>query len=205
VAGQIQWTHYDGQNFIPTFFNQNDYLAEFAYYIHDAKAQPFVKYESFKYVAAAEQDDINLVITLTARAMRPDLRIISRVNEASWHDRIVRAGANVVQSPYPSYGMSLATLAIAPTVLDFHALPLLGLGTEEIEVQDGSSYVGFRLSELERLHHGVHIVGLRREERLQRWTDVDDAIRSGDVLVALGTPEALRSMEDRAGQPSSIP
>jgi voltage-gated potassium channel len=152
-------------------------------------------------VVAAERDDINLVITLTARALQPKLRIISRVNEASWHDRIVRAGADVVQSPYRSYGLSLATSALTPTVLEFHALPLLGLGTEEVEVQLGSRYVGFGLAELERLQHGVHIVGLRRDQRLQRWTDVLDGIRPGDVLVALGTPEALQSMADEAAHP----
>src|SRR5579875_88737 len=59
-------------------------------------------------IAAAEEDAINLVVTLTARALRPDLRIISRVNEARWQDRILRAGASVAQSPYRSYGLSLA-------------------------------------------------------------------------------------------------
>lgn len=55
VAGQIQWMHYDGQDFIKTIANQNDYLAELAYYIHGANTQPFVKYEDFKYVASTEQ------------------------------------------------------------------------------------------------------------------------------------------------------
>jgi len=145
-------------------------------------------------VAAADKDDINLVITLTARALRQDLRIISRVNEAGWRDRIIRAGADVAQSPYPSYGLSLATSALSPRVVDFHTLPLLGLGTEEIEVSPGSPFLGRHLRELEGLHAGVHIVGLRRDRSLTVWSDVDDEIRPGDVLVALGTPEALRSL-----------
>jgi voltage-gated potassium channel len=149
-------------------------------------------------IAAAEQDDINLVITLTARALRADLRIVSRVNEAGWRDRIVRAGADVAQSPYPSYGVSLATAALSPTVLDFHALPLLGLGTEEIEVSSGSAYVGQQLGAVGHLHPSVHIVGLRRDRQLQRWTEVDDGIKPGDVLVALGTSESLRSLSEGA-------
>ncbi len=149
-------------------------------------------------VAAAEQDDINLVITLTARALRPGLRIVSRVNEAGWRDRIVRAGADVALSPYPSYGISLATSPISPRVLDFHSLPLLGLGTEEIEVRGESPYVGRQLGDLSRAHAGVHIVGLRRDRRLQRWTDVAGEVRAGDVLVALGTPDALRSLAEGA-------
>jgi len=145
-------------------------------------------------VASADQDDVNLVITLTARALQPDLRIISRVNEAGWRDRIIRAGADVAQSPYPSYGITLASSALRPQVLDFHTLPLLGLSTEEIEVTPGSRFEGRRLGELEGLHRGVHIIGLRRDQRLHRWSDVEDGIRPGDVLVVLGTPEALGSL-----------
>jgi voltage-gated potassium channel len=145
-------------------------------------------------VAAAEQDDINLVITLTARALRPDLRIVSRVNEAGWRDRIVRAGADVAQSPYPSYGLSLASSAISPDILDMHSLPLLGLGTEEIEVSPDSPLVGRYLSDLGEAAPGVHVVGLRRDQQLQRWHDVEGAIRVGDILVALGTPDFLRAL-----------
>jgi len=149
-------------------------------------------------VAAAEQDDINLVITLTARALRADLRIVSRVNEAGWRDRIVRAGADVAESPYPSYGLSLASSAIRPDILDMHLLPLLGFGTEEIEISADSPLVGRRLSELGESANGVHVIGLRRAQRLQRWHDVEGDIRAGDILVALGTPELLRALARQA-------
>jgi voltage-gated potassium channel len=145
-------------------------------------------------VAAAEQDDINLVITLTARALRADLRIVSRVNEAGWRDRIVRAGADVAESPYPSYGLSLASSAISPDILDMHLLPLLGLSTEEIEVSARSALVGRSLADFADAGLGVHVVGLRRDQRLQRWHDVEGDIRAGDVLVALGTPDLLRAL-----------
>ena len=145
-------------------------------------------------IAAAEHDNVNLIITLTARAVRPGLRIISRVNEAAWRDRIVRAGADIAQSPYPSYGMSLATCALTPGVLDVHGLPTLGLGTEEIEVSKGSPFVGRSLVEIDTAHSGVFIAGLRRDAQLRRWDDVDGPIVPGDVVVALGTPEFLREL-----------
>jgi uncharacterized protein with PhoU and TrkA domain len=75
-----------------------------------------------------------------------------------------------------------------------HSLPILGLGTEEIEVSAHSPLVGRRLSEIGEAAPGVHVVGLRRDQRLQRWHDVDGEIRAGDVLVALGTPDFLRAL-----------
>jgi voltage-gated potassium channel len=149
-------------------------------------------------VAAADSDEVNLIVTLTARALRRDLRIVSRVNEAGWRDRMTRAGADVALSPYASYGMSLAASAVSPAVLDVHSLPLLGLGTEEVEVSEGSPLVGQTPSSVSEAHPGVLVVGLRRDSRLHRWHDVNGAIAPGDVLVALGTPESLAALADRS-------
>ena len=55
---------------------------------------------------------------------------------------MTQTGADVALSPYDSYGMSLAASAVTPAFLDVHNLPLLGLGTEEVEVSDGSPLVG---------------------------------------------------------------
>jgi hypothetical protein len=60
VAAQLQYYHYDGRTKFPTIPNQNDYLLEAAYYVHQAKVQPFLKYESQNFVAAANAaKDIN--------------------------------------------------------------------------------------------------------------------------------------------------
>ncbi|MFI5041336.1 MAG: potassium channel family protein [Acidimicrobiales bacterium] len=145
-------------------------------------------------IAAADGDDTNLVVVLTARALRPDLRIVSRVNDAAWAERIRRAGADVAQSPYRSYGMTLAASAVTPAVLDMHELPLLGLGTEEIEVSARSRYADRPLRELRDAHPGVFIVGMRHEQRLRPWHDVDGTISAGDILVVLGTEQSLRAL-----------
>ena len=142
-------------------------------------------------VAATEEDSINLIVVLTARALRPNLRIVSRVNEVSWLQRIQRAGADIVESPYQTYGMSLAAAAVSPAVFDLHDLPLLGFGAREIVVPPTSSMVGRDLAELAAAHPAVRVVGLRRNGELRPWYDVDSALAASDVLVAVGTPEHL--------------
>lgn len=60
VATQFQYYHYDGRTKFTAIPNQNDYLLEGAYYVHQAKIQPFLKYESQNFVAAANASkDIN--------------------------------------------------------------------------------------------------------------------------------------------------
>ena len=53
IAAQFQFAHYDGRTKFLGIPNQNDYLFEAGYYVHRAKAQPFLKFESQNFVAAA--------------------------------------------------------------------------------------------------------------------------------------------------------
>ena len=60
VAGQFQYYHYNGKTKFTAIPNQNDYLLEAAYYVHQAKVQPFLKYESQTFVDAVNAaKDIN--------------------------------------------------------------------------------------------------------------------------------------------------
>jgi hypothetical protein len=60
IGGQFQYFHYDGRQKFTAIADQNDWFVEGAYYLHKAKAQPFVKFETQKFVAAANSTkDIN--------------------------------------------------------------------------------------------------------------------------------------------------
>jgi Phosphate-selective porin O and P len=48
-----QGVHYDGGKFLTTLPRQNDYLAEFGYYIAPSKIQPFVKFEDQKFTVTS--------------------------------------------------------------------------------------------------------------------------------------------------------
>ncbi|HXO27241.1 MAG TPA: porin [Thermoanaerobaculia bacterium] len=51
IAGQVQWSHYDGESFLPAPARQNDYLVELAYFASALKAQPFAKFERQRFSA----------------------------------------------------------------------------------------------------------------------------------------------------------
>jgi voltage-gated potassium channel len=142
-------------------------------------------------VAACDSDAENLVVVLTARSMSAHLRIVSRVNEAAWIDRIIQAGADVAQSPYSFYGMSLAASAASSIVLDLHSLPLLGLATEEIQVPLASPLIGRNLAQILQSHPFLQVVGLRREGMLRPWHAIEDVVQAEDILLVLGPPEHL--------------
>ncbi len=55
IGGQFQYFHYDGRDKFTAIPDQNDWFVEAAYYFHRAKVQPFGKFESQQFVAAANR------------------------------------------------------------------------------------------------------------------------------------------------------
>ena len=53
IGGQFQYYHYDGRQKFAAIPDQNDWFVEGAYYVHQAKTQPFVKFDNQSFVAAA--------------------------------------------------------------------------------------------------------------------------------------------------------
>ena len=142
-------------------------------------------------VVAAHDDATNLVVVLTARALNPKLRIVARVNEPAWYDRICRAGADSALSPYESYGIALAASAFDASVVGVQDLPTLGLRAREVAVLPGSPVVGMSLRDLAVAHPDVLVVGIRRESEITRWHEIPGPISVGDVIVILGEPSAM--------------
>lgn len=53
IGGQFQYYHYDGRQKFTSIANQHDWFVEGGYYVHQAKVQPFGKFESQQFVAEA--------------------------------------------------------------------------------------------------------------------------------------------------------
>ena len=66
-------------------------------------------------ICAVDSDAANVFITLTARALNPDLRIVARASERASIDKLVRASADEVVSPYGLTGRRMAVLAVQPS------------------------------------------------------------------------------------------
>jgi voltage-gated potassium channel len=136
-------------------------------------------------------DPSNAVVALTARSLAPDLRIVARVTDAAWRDRLMRAGASHVVSVYESVGASMAATALDAEVLGVLAIPGTDMRVEEIEVGVGSPAIGLDLRTLMREAPDVHILGLRQSEGLRRWHEADEPLHVGDILVVLGNATGL--------------
>jgi len=159
-------------------------------------------------VAAAGDDAINIVVTLSARALNPDLTIVARAIQPEAEDKLRRAGATHVISPYRIGGQRIVTQLLHPRVTDFLDVVMhrrnLGLWLEEITVAPNAAADGRPLDQT-RLWgpQGIKVLAIARGGG-DLITDPrgDLALGAGDVIIALGTLDQLsvarRESGDRA-------
>jgi len=147
-------------------------------------------------ICAVDSDAENVFITIVARSLSPHLLIVARAAREQSADRLYRAGATHVVSPYVTSGRRMANLAVRPHVVEFFDVARAGqpdLRLEELAITAGSPLVGRRLLELGgpavpllvRHPDGQLIANPARELQLQ----------AGDVLVVFGEASDLNPLE----------
>jgi voltage-gated potassium channel len=156
-------------------------------------------------VAAVSSDPENLYIVLTARGMRPDLKIIARASEEEATSKLMRAGASQVLSPYFFIGNRIAQLLLRPNVLDFIDT---AIGTErldieigEVRVSDGSELAGKSFADSAiREQAGVIVLAVKNAAGAMTFNPPPSAlIRPGDCLIVIGGDAQLKKLEVLAG------
>jgi len=153
-------------------------------------------------IAAVGTDAENVYTVLTARVVRPDLFIIARVESDEAEQRLRRAGADRVISPYQIGATHMVQTALRPAVVDFVQLATgsghLDLSMEQVHVREESGLVGKSIVDAGiRQRFGVIVVAIKRADGTMEFNPAPEAvIRAGDELVVLGRPESVKALEE---------
>lgn len=147
-------------------------------------------------ICAVDSDAANVYICLTARSLNPRLFIVARASEPESPDRLFRAGADRVVSPYVTSGRHMALLALRPRVVDY--VDVFGLGErkvrlDELLVEEGSPLAGRTLAEV--CGEAVALLIQRADGTSVPNPASGETVRGGDVIVLFGEPQALRPIE----------
>lgn len=147
-------------------------------------------------ICAADSDAANVSITLTARALNPELMIVARASRPEADDKLVRAGADRAVSAAALGGVWLAHLALRPAVNDFFDVVTRGddLGFEEIRAQHGSPLEGRTVAEVRTLYPRTSVLALRQQGELRPLPEDGTIIGPGDDVIVGGPLEAIRKM-----------
>lgn len=151
-------------------------------------------------VAAVDVDAANSFITLSARAMRPDIFIVARARSVDSEGKLLRAGADRVVNPQNIGGARMAAFVLRPHVAEFLDVVMhernLEFRLEEIPIVDGSPLAGRTLREAHLRDRTGALVLAVRDSRGSFLSNPDPDVRiePGQVLIAIGTEEELAAL-----------
>jgi len=155
-------------------------------------------------VAAVGTDAENVYAVLTARVMKSDLFIIARAEGEDSQQKLKKAGADRVISPYRIGAVQIAQTALRPAVVDFVEIATssdnLELSIEEIRIEKGSAIAGQPLSAaIQRDKVNVVVVGIQRAQGPMEFNPTANTVlNEGDHLIVLGSTASLKELERAA-------
>ena len=147
-------------------------------------------------IATLSSDADNLFLTLTARGMNKELRIIVRANEPESTRKFHLAGASRVVLPDVVGADHVVRLLTRPSVVDFVELVAKDGGIElevrQIEITGDSPYAGKTLAEARiRQATGCIVLAIRRPGQKTLFDPGPETrILADDTLLAIGSGEA---------------
>jgi voltage-gated potassium channel len=154
-------------------------------------------------VAAISSDAENVYVTLSAKVLNPSLHIAARASDDQAEEKLQRAGAATVLTPYTYIGHRLAQSLLRPHVLSFLDVASafgktdLDLDIEQLRVAPGSVLSSRTLAEahLGRTY-GVIVLAVRRPSGVMQFNpQADVRLEAGDVLIAMGERQKLKQLE----------
>ncbi len=126
------------------------------------------------------------------------LQIIARATEEKAVDKLVRAGATRIVSPFTSGAIKMARFMLNPSIEDF--LEIADQSGAELELADfqisaTSPYLGKKLLETGLREQGVMVIGIRRTNGDRLMPPPADAVlQSGDCLFAFGSARSINAV-----------
>jgi voltage-gated potassium channel len=162
-------------------------------------------------VAALRSDADNLYTVLSAKTLNPKIRAIARASSEEAGQKLQRAGADAVVSPYITGGKRLASAALRPQVMDFVDGILAGseraFYLEEFLLdEEHCPCLGQTLSEARlRAKSGALVLAIRRRNGdLIAGPTGETVLQSGDSLICMGTAQELRDLNSILGPINSL-
>ncbi len=153
-------------------------------------------------VAALSQEAANVYVTLTARQLTPNIRIVARADAQGHIQRLQRAGADQVLVPHLYGGVRMAQSVLRPTVTSF--LELAGRGNdidlqmEELQVGETSEIVGQNLIEARiRPRFNLIVIAVKKVSGEMIFNPQPQSVLEvGDTMILVGRQDGLDGLKE---------
>jgi voltage-gated potassium channel len=144
----------------------------------------------------------NVFVTLSARALAPNLRILCIADNGSGQ-KLLAAGATKVIDPYKITGNRISELIRRPLMVEALEYTILGqanLNLAEIKIAHDSNIKGKRLSEINLDQYNLILLGVVDQDMSDKLIfntrGQDHQLDLGDYLVVIGPVKDIQQLRD---------
>jgi voltage-gated potassium channel len=153
------------------------------------------------FIAALATDADNVFAILSVKTLNPSLTVVTRAVEDGAEEKMRRAGADTVFSPYSIAGHRLAHALIRPHEVQLVDLkgPTIGLDVtmERLRVAPDSALASRKLGDLAPRQEGLIVLALGKPGGKMIFNPpFDMEVSGGDVLIVMGEQPNLRNLEN---------
>jgi voltage-gated potassium channel len=152
------------------------------------------------FIAALATDADNVFVILSVKTLNPRVTVVTRASEEDAEEKLRRAGADTVLSPYSITGHRLAQALVRPHVvqlLDFAGQAVgLDVTMEQLRVAPDSARTSRKLGDI--VSHEARLIVLavgKPDGKMIFNPPVDMEVSGGDVLIVMGEQQSLRHLE----------
>ena len=146
--------------------------------------------------AITGDDGKNLLITLAAKHLNPNARVVARCHEVRNIEKLKLVGADDIVSPDFTGSMRIASSMLRPSVVNFLDEMLRGddkLRVEEVQVPEG--FQARPLSEATPQSRDFVLLAIRVGTASQFNPPADYVLQPGNAIVVMAHPEGRRMLE----------
>ncbi|HWQ89351.1 MAG TPA: potassium channel protein [Desulfitobacteriaceae bacterium] len=160
-------------------------------------------------ITTLPEDALNVFVTLTAKGLNPDIKVVARMDKLESEKKLRHSGADKIISPAILGGSRMAMSILKPTSMEYIETLLhdynIEIDIEEFRIKQDSILAGKTLG-LSALKEktGAIIIAIARGKNLISNPDAEEVILSGDLLIVLGKKEQLQRLEQIAESKESL-
>ena len=148
--------------------------------------------------AVTEDDNENLVISLTAKTLNTGVKVVAACNDLKNMEKIKKAGADAVISPSYIGGLRIVSEMVRPTVVSFLDTMMrdkeINLRVEEISLSESFVNKPIKALNLKKFPN-ILLLAIKRKEGWIYNPDEDYLLKQDDILIIMTTPEEKFELE----------
>ena len=147
--------------------------------------------------AVAHDDSMNLVISLSAKQLNPDLRVVARCHDVKNAEKTRRAGADEIVSPDFTGGLRIVSAMVRPHVVSF--LDDMLKSESSVRMEEITIPPELTGKPLTVLYHGNKdclVLAVRNEPNGWQFNPpASHVVQGGDVLMVMTSPDGRHRLE----------